>query len=400
MRSAFVASVALLLFLVTQSPAQNGAQTVPLQKKFFPSAGALIGISNLFFAKLPDERMHYPADWKEVETARLLENPAFLPVSVIRFKKPAGDVNYVVDTDGDFDFRQEAILQFRQIDRLKIADFEIEVRALADKETKRTVAYQIIQADGYVYGRIAEYRSGEIRFADHTYAVRLSPRSRNTPLFGLAGETVCSIDLNHDGDFSPRWQISDSGQIVPREDIEASNPFMLEGQKLKLADLDPSGTSLKIQPTSEAVSISPGFQMPVLSVRTTDNSQYTSADLKGKIVLLQFWSVSCPFCKALLPDVNALIKKNAGSDFLALDIAREDDANIIKANVKEFPRSAVVTVRDQAAWETFDRPVITPTFYLIDQRGVIRLSASGASLDQLKVIDRMIGDLRRGTSQH
>jgi hypothetical protein len=81
---------------------------------------------------------------------------------------------------------------------------------------------------------------------------------------------------------------------------------------------------------------------------------------------------------------------------VALDIAREEDANSIKSNVKEFPRNARVTVRDQAAWETFDRQVITPTFYLIDQRGVVRLSAAGASLDQLKVIDRMVENIRRG----
>src|SRR4030095_9846726 len=128
---------------------------------------------------------------------------------------------------------------------------------------------------------------------------------------------------------------------------------MLEAQKLKMTDLDPAGTSLKIQPNSEAVSISPGFLAPPLSVRTIDNSQYTSANLKGKIVLLQFWSVSCMYCKQILPDVNALIKKYSGDDFVALDIAREDEANIIKANVKEFPRNAVVTLRDQAAWETF-----------------------------------------------
>jgi thiol-disulfide isomerase/thioredoxin len=341
--------------------------------------------------------MQYPSDWKEVETARLLENPAFRSVSVIRFKTREGNVSYVVDTNGDLDFRQESILQFRQVDKLQIADFEVVARALDDKETGRKVAYQIlVSLDGYVYGRISEYREGEIRLADRTHAIRLTPLSRNTPLFGLSGETVCSIDLNRDGDFSTRWKISESGDIVPREDVEMSNPFILDGQKLKIISLDPAGNSLKFQPTTEEISISPGFQAPSFSIRTIDNAQYTLANLKGKIVLLQFWSVSCPFCKSILPEVNALIKKNAGEDLVALDIAREEDANSIKSNVKEFPRNARVTVRDQAAWETFDRQVITPTFYLIDQRGVVRLSAAGASLDQLKVIDRMVENIRRG----
>src|SRR5207245_1672275 len=107
------------------------------------------------------------------------------------------------------------------------------------------------------------------------------------------------------------------------------------GERLRIVELDPSGTSLKIQPSPEDVSISPGFKAPQFTLKGIDNNQYSLANLKGKIVLLEFWSVSCPFCKRILPEVNSLIKKDAGEDFVALAVAREDDAEEIKKHLSE-----------------------------------------------------------------
>jgi len=50
---------------------------------------------------------------------------------------------------------------------------------------------------------------------------------------------------------------------------------------------------------------------------------------------------------------------------------------------------------DQSAWQTYNRQIITPTFYLIDNRGKIRFSGYGASSEQLKVIERLIEEIRK-----
>jgi protein-disulfide isomerase len=120
------------------------------------------------------------------------------------------------------------------------------------------------------------------------------------------------------------------------------------------------------------------------------------ANLKGKIVLLEFWSVSCQFCKRILPEVNALLKKEAGEDFVALAVAKEDDAEEIKKHLREQPRNATVVVNDKAAWQTYNSQGITPTYYLIDTRGVIRLSGYGASVEQLRAIERLVEQIRKG----
>jgi thiol-disulfide isomerase/thioredoxin len=390
---------ALFTLLVSASvtSAQSVRQTVTLRKMSLPDTARPAGMSNLFFAKVENKQVHYPPEWKQVEISPLLENRELTKVFVIRFQEGDG-LTYVVDRNGDLDFRDEPKLQFRQVEGLKFGDVEVTVRsAVANQTEPRKVSYQIVtSSDGYVYGRISEYRQGQIRIAGKTYSVNLNARGRNYPSFDLSGNPVCLIDLNQDGDFSPRWRFSQTGDVLPREEVELSSPFILGGEKVRIVDLDPAGTMLSIQPSSEAVSIAVGFKAPAFSLKGLDNNLYTLEKLKGKIVLLEFWSVSCPFCKSILPEFNALVKKLADKDFIVLDVAREASAGEINSNLRESPREATVTLNDQSAWQTFDRQTTTPAYYLIDTRGVIRFSGYGGSSEQLKVIERLVEQIRKG----
>lgn len=390
------AQFALLALLLFSS--QIMGQTVLLQKKFLPSTGPFTGISNIFFAKLDNKQVQYPADWKQPEISPVLENPAFVPIYVIRYKATNGDMTYVVDTNGDLDFRTEPILEFRQLEAMRIADFELTIRPLeSNKAAPWKINYQIMLSnDGYSYARISEYRQGQIRIGEQTFGMILRPRARSQPSFGLSGDTICLIDLNRDGDFSERWRLSARGDILPNEEIKLSSPFILAGEKLRIVELDPAGSGLKIKPSSEDVSISPGFKAPEFALKGIDNNSYSLASLKGKILLLEFWSVSCPYCQRILPDVNALIKKDAGKDFVALAVAKEEDAEEIKRHLKDEPRNATVVLKDKVTWQTYNSESITPTYYLIDPQGVVRLSGHGASPEQLKVIEKLVEEIRKG----
>jgi hypothetical protein len=84
----------------------------------------------------------------------------------------------------------------------------------------------------------------------------------------------------------------------------------------------------------------------------------------------------------------------ADQSFIALDVAREDPEEI-KSYLREYPRLATVTLNDQSTWKTYDQPIITPAYYLIDPRGVIRFSGYGATPEQFKIIERLVGQIRK-----
>jgi cytochrome oxidase Cu insertion factor (SCO1/SenC/PrrC family) len=388
---------ALFVVILALSQIANALdrQEVKLEKKILSSTGKLEGITNIFFLSLKDSRFQYLQDWKDIEIAAVLENQAFVPVYAMRYKNLSGQLKYVVDTDGDLDFRNEAVLQFQPNDNLQIADALLLVQPADKKKDAHKVNYQIITSnDGYTYARISEYRQGKIHLGNRSYGLLLRPRFRNSPLYNLSGGMLCLLDLDQDGSFSSMWRMSGEGKISPTEEIAIALPFFLDGKKLKVVQLDAAGTHLVVESTTEETAISLGFKAPDFTVVDADGKIFNLKQLKGKIVFLEFWSVSCPFCKQILPQVNSVIKDKAGKDFVALAIAREGNRGEIETHLKQHPRNAIVAANEKSTWQTYNDQGVTPAFYLIDQQGVVRFSGFGSSPEQIRILDRLIEGLR------
>ena len=64
-----------------------------------------------------------------------------------------------------------------------------------------------------------------------------------------------------------------------------------------------------------------GMPAPAFSVRTLDGKIVSSSELKGKVVVLNFWFIGCAVCQAHKPKLNELKTKFTGRDdvvFLAM----------------------------------------------------------------------------------
>lgn len=70
-----------------------------------------------------------------------------------------------------------------------------------------------------------------------------------------------------------------------------------------------------------------GMSAPQFSVRTLDGQRITLADLRGKVVVLNFWFIGCPACRSMEPPLNAFKARFAGSDvvFLAMTTDSKDE---------------------------------------------------------------------------
>ena len=121
---------------------------------------------------------------------------------------------------------------------------------------------------------------------------------------------------------------------------------------------------------------------PDFSITTSEGEYISLDDLKGKVVLLDFWGTWCPPCVASLPALRSLNKKFTKSEkFVLLGISSDGDedkwSNFIAKEQMVWPQ---FLDRERAVQRAF-RVNKFPTYIVLDHEGVIRFRTSGMSLE-------------------
>lgn len=118
-------------------------------------------------------------------------------------------------------------------------------------------------------------------------------------------------------------------------------------------------------------------------------------DLRGKIVLLDFWTLCCINCMHVLPDLARLEKKYA-NELVVIGIHtakfqnEKNTESIRKAILRYEISHPVVNDAEQRIWNTFAARS-WPTLYLIDPEGCLVARGSGEGL--YEALDREIARL-------
>ena len=64
---------------------------------------------------------------------------------------------------------------------------------------------------------------------------------------------------------------------------------------------------------------------PVFAVTTTDGQRVSLDDLKGKVLLIDFWATWCAPCRESLPRIRQIVKKFQGQPLVILSVSLDDD---------------------------------------------------------------------------
>jgi thiol-disulfide isomerase/thioredoxin len=117
---------------------------------------------------------------------------------------------------------------------------------------------------------------------------------------------------------------------------------------------------------------------------TSAEGEYISTDeLRGKVVLLDFWGTWCPPCRESLPSLRDLNKRYSKEKaFVMISVSVRDEEDVWR----DF------TVKNQMVWpQAFDRDSKIqrafqvsrfPTYILVDHEGIIRYRVSGYSFER------------------
>lgn len=104
-----------------------------------------------------------------------------------------------------------------------------------------------------------------------------------------------------------------------------------------------------------------------------DGSKKTTADLKGKVTLVNFWATSCVTCVAEMPKLVATHQKYKaqGYDTLAVAMSYDPPNYVVNyAQTRQLPFSVAIDNTGAAA-KAWGDVQLTPTTFLVNKRGQI-----------------------------
>ncbi len=121
-----------------------------------------------------------------------------------------------------------------------------------------------------------------------------------------------------------------------------------------------------------------GQVAPDFTVEMFDGQTVRLSDLKGKVVLLNFWATWCPPCREELARVQTdIIDRFAGKDFVFLPISRGEELQTVNAFRKRMGYTFPMGLDpDQRIFRRYATNYI-PRNFLIDRQGNVALVSIG-----------------------
>lgn len=139
---------------------------------------------------------------------------------------------------------------------------------------------------------------------------------------------------------------------------------------------------------------------PKLKLLDMDGKQINLEQLKGKVVIVNFWATWCPPCRAEMPSLQRLWKKLGASKIQIVAVNVGEDADTVlgfMGTLDESPTFPIVFDKDSTTLRAW--PVRgLPTTFLIDKKGHIAYRAIGGRHFDSPENIRFINEQSEGSS--
>ena len=119
-----------------------------------------------------------------------------------------------------------------------------------------------------------------------------------------------------------------------------------------------------------------GQPAPPFSLTTLDKRTFTSTELSGQVVVLNYWATWCAPCRIEMPMMDAYLRRHPGQELRIFAIGTEDSipATELAPLASAFSFSLVTRFSGRG----YGVKSGVPTNYVIDRGGVVRHAESGA----------------------
>jgi thiol-disulfide isomerase/thioredoxin len=118
---------------------------------------------------------------------------------------------------------------------------------------------------------------------------------------------------------------------------------------------------------------------PRFHAKTLDGEQFNNASIKGKVVLLDFWTTWCPYCREEEAMVDGLGHEFADKGLIVLAVYVAESKKKVKKHLEEHPRSCKVVLTEDTNLAAMYQANSYPIYVVIDRDGNIAGTQRGAA---------------------
>lgn len=127
-----------------------------------------------------------------------------------------------------------------------------------------------------------------------------------------------------------------------------------------------------------------GFSAPSIELERLDGERLDLTDLRGEVVVINFWASWCPPCRAEMPALERAYQaeRERGLEILAVNTTYQDQLGAASAFVAEHGLSFPILLDRTGETANLYRMRALPTTFFVDRKGVIRKVIVGGPMSE------------------
>lgn len=151
-------------------------------------------------------------------------------------------------------------------------------------------------------------------------------------------------------------------------------------------------------PLSSSPSPREGFLAPDFTLDTLDGNKITLSDLRGKIVVVNFWATWCLPCREETPALEKAYEqyKHSGMVILGLNLTNQDSVNDVEFFVQEFGLTYPILLDQDGSVGYLYQVKGLPTTFFINREGTIRTVLVGGPMSETFIRSKIEALLKEG----
>jgi thiol-disulfide isomerase/thioredoxin len=118
---------------------------------------------------------------------------------------------------------------------------------------------------------------------------------------------------------------------------------------------------------------------PRFNATTTAGEKFNNGSIKGKVVLLEFWTTWCTYCEVERPFVERLNEEFGNKDLIILAVNVGEPKKMVKKYMEEHPRKTRIVLTSDTNLAAMYAANSYPIYVVIDREGNIAGKQDGAA---------------------